>query len=268
MPSASQHQSANITKLLYIGDSGTGKTTSLWSLVADGYRLRILDFDNLLDSLIAKVRKECPDKLDAIEFMSFRDKMKATPMGPVVDGQPRAFIDALRALDQWEDGSKPSEWGPETVCVVDSGTTCARSAHWWGRGLQGASSFAEGVSMKGYDPRQSFFTAQQAYINLISLLTSPSFNANVIWIAHVKYLEHDGVTKGFPLAVGAAISPEIPSYFPAVALATKTNGPSPKRMIRTVSTNLIDLKNPKSFDTAPELPMETGLADFFKTQRS
>lgn len=267
MPRASDHQSSSITKLLYIGDSGTGKTTSLWSLVAAGYRLRILDFDNLLDSLVAKVRRECPDKLDNIEFMSFRDKMKATPLGPVVDGQPAAFVNALRALDKWEDGSKPADWGPETICVVDSGTTCARSAYWWGKGMQGAASFAEGVAMKGYDPRQAFFTAQQAYMNLISLLTSPSFNTNVIWISHVKYLEQDGATKGFPVAIGSAISPEIPSYFASVALATKTNGSTPKRMIRTQSTNMIDLKNPKSFDTVPELPMETGLADFFKAQR-
>lgn len=268
MPAASAHQSSSITKLLYIGDSGTGKTTSLWSLVAAGYRLRILDFDNLLDSLVAKVRRECPDKLDNIEFMSFRDKMKATPLGPVVDGIPAAFIGGLRALDKWEDGSIPAQWGPETVFVLDSMTTMARSAYWWGKGMQGAASFAEGVAMKGYDPRQSFFTSQQAFLNVISLLTAPSFGCNVICIAHVKYLEHDGFTKGFPEAIGSAISHVIPAYFPSVALATKTPGATPKYIFRTQSTNMIDLKNPHSFDTAPELPMETGLADFFKAQRS
>src|SRR5215207_102453 len=143
MPRASDHQSSTITKLLYIGDSGTGKTTSLWSLVAAGYRLRILDFDNLLDSLIAKVKRECPNKLDNIEFMSFRDKMKATPLGPVVDGQPAAFIGSLRALDKWEDNSIPSQWGPDVIMVIDSMTTMARAAYWWGKGMQGAASFAE-----------------------------------------------------------------------------------------------------------------------------
>ena len=268
MTKASDHKSSSITKLLYIGDSGTGKTTSLCSLVQAGYRLRIWDFDNLLDSLIGMVRYKCPEKLDQIEFMSFRDKMKATPLGPVVDGQPIAFVNALRALDKWDDETKPAEWGEKTVCVIDSMTTMARAAYWWAKGMQGASSFAEGVSMKGYNPQQSFFTAQQAFMNVIALLTSASFNCNVIAIAHVKYMEQDGVTKGFPVAIGSAISPEIPSYFPSVALATKANGPEPKRTIRTRSTNMIDLKNPKAFDMAVELPMETGLADFFKAVQS
>ena len=33
-------------KLLYIGDSGSGKTGSLASLVKDGYKIRILDYDS------------------------------------------------------------------------------------------------------------------------------------------------------------------------------------------------------------------------------
>jgi adenylylsulfate kinase-like enzyme len=81
MPKASDHKSANLTKLLYIGDSGTGKTTSMASLVKAGYKLRILDFDNLLDSLISMVKRSCPERLDNIEYMIFRDKMAATPNG-------------------------------------------------------------------------------------------------------------------------------------------------------------------------------------------
>lgn len=268
MPRASEHASSKICKLLLIGDSGTGKTTALWSLVRDGYQLRILDFDNLLDTLVAKVRRECPQHLDAIEYMSFRDKMKATSFGPIVDGAPTAFVGALRALDKWEDGSVPAQWGEQTILVVDSMTTMARACYWWAKGLQGAATAAEGVVLKGYDPRRSFFTAQQAFMNVISLLTAPSFNCNVICIAHIKYLEQDGITKGFPVAVGAAISPEIPSYFASVALATKSGGATPKRTLRTQSTNMIDLKNPRAFDTAAELPLEDGLSTFFTTQRS
>jgi hypothetical protein len=75
------------------------------------------------------------------------------------------------------------------------------------------------------------------------------------------------VAKGFPLSVGNAISPEIPSYFASVSLATKSGtGDSMKRVIRTRSTNMIDLKDPKAFDPAfaTELPMESGLATLFK----
>lgn len=258
MPKASAHQSSTITKRLLIGDSGTGKTTALWSLVANGYKLRIYDWDNLLEPLIAKIKIECPDKLDNIEFMSFRDKIKSTEMGPVADGQPEAFVKGMKALDKWEDGTKPSEWGPEYVAVVDTLTTKSRAALWWAKGMQGAASMAEGVSMKGYSPEKAFHTAQQALMNSIALLTSPAFNANVLVLAHIRYIERDGVTKGFPVAVGTAIGPEIPTYFSSVTLATKSIGASPKRLLRTRSTNMIDLKDPRAFDPAfaDEIPMD------------
>lgn len=267
MPKASDHKSATLKKRLLIGDSGVGKTSALLSLVKAGFNLRIYDFDNLLDPLIQQCREKLPEGLDQIEFMSFRDKMKATPMGPIIDGQPQAFVDSLRALDKWEDGSSPSKWGSDYIAVVDSHTTQARAAYFWARGLQGASGIPEGIATKGVEPRAIYHTAQQAVMNCIAMLTSPSFETNVLVIAHIKYLEHDGVTKGFPLSVGTAISPEIPTYFPSVSLATKSGtGDSVRRVIRTRSTNLIDLKDPRAFDPAfaTELPMETGLAELFK----
>lgn len=267
MPKASEHQASSIRKLLYIGDSGTGKTTSLLSLVKAGYTLRIIDFDNLLSPLITKCRADCPEHLDKIEFMSFRDPLKVTAMGPIVDGQPKAFIGSLEAMAKWEDGSKPSDWGSDVVVVVDSLTTMSRAAYFWARGMQGASGLPEGVPAKGIEPRAIYHTAQQAVMNAIDAYTSPGFKPNVIVIAHIKYIEHDGVTRGFPLSVGTAISPEIPTYFASVALATKSgSGDSIRRIIRTRSSNMIDLKDPKAFDPkfATELPMDTGLAELFK----
>jgi len=114
-------------------------------------------------------------------------------------------------------------------------------------------------------PEQFYHAAQQALMNTIAYVTAESFGANVIVIAHVKYMERDGQTKGFPVAVGNAISPEIPSYFPSVALATKSGT---RRVIRTRSTSMIDLKNPRSFDMADEFDMEDGLAKFFKAALS
>lgn len=261
MPSARDHKSSTLVKLLYIGDSGTGKTTSLASLVEAGYHLRVLDFDNLLDPLINRVRRKHEAGLDQIEYMTFRDRMKATGNGPVIDGTPTAFVGALKAVEKWEDDTVPGTWGPSHILVIDSFTTMSRAAYWWAKGLMGAATFAEGVPMKGIRPEQFYHTAQQALLNTVAYVTAESFGANVIVVAHVKYIERDGITKGFPLALGNAISPEIPSYFPSVALATKSGG---KRTIRTISTNMIDLKNPRSFDMADEFDMEDGLARFFK----
>jgi hypothetical protein len=211
---------------------------------------------------VSNVRHKCPNRLDTMEYMSFRDKMKSTDNGPVVDGTPKAYINSMKAVDRWDDGTEPSSWGEKHVLVIDSFTTMARSAYWWAKGLQGASGFAEGTPMKGVRPEQFYHTAQQALMNTISYVTADSFGANVIVIAHVKYLERDGVNKGYPVAVGNAISPEIPTYFPSVALATKSGT---KRIIRTVSTNTIDLKNPRAFDMAADIDMDTGLAKFFAT---
>ena len=53
-----------ITKCILLGDSGTGKTGALASLVKAGYKLRVLDLDNKLASGILPqvIKRECADK--------------------------------------------------------------------------------------------------------------------------------------------------------------------------------------------------------------
>src|SRR5882672_3993868 len=95
----SAHHSSTIVKLLLLGDAKSGKTTALASLVAAGYKLRILDTDNLLDPLIDKVRKTCPDFLDNIDYVTCRDKYINSPGGVKIDGKARAWTDALAILN-------------------------------------------------------------------------------------------------------------------------------------------------------------------------
>ncbi len=90
MPTLTHHQSNEYTKLLITGDSGSGKTGALTPLVTAGYKLRILDMDNGLETLKQFVLRECPDKIGNVEFRTLRDKRKASPLGPVIDGQPKA----------------------------------------------------------------------------------------------------------------------------------------------------------------------------------
>ena len=68
MPSLSNHQSNSFTKVLLCGDSGSGKSGALASLVSAGYTLRILDMDNGLDSLKTFILRDCPDKLNNVEY--------------------------------------------------------------------------------------------------------------------------------------------------------------------------------------------------------
>ena len=259
MPSLAQHQSNDFTKMLIMGDSGSGKTGALTSLVTAGYNLRILDMDNGLETLKQFVLQQAPDRIGSIEYRTLRDAYKATPEGPVVS-RPTAFVDAIKMLDRWKyddvDLGPPSEWGSECLLVIDSLTFLSDSAFAWARGL------APGNK----DPRQWYGTAQDAIEKVLALLTSPNFKTNVIVIAHVKYIEReDGTTKGYPTSVGSALSPQIPRYFNSVALCqTKTGG---KRTIQTVATAMIDLKNPKPFEMLPSYPLEIGLVDFFRVLR-
>ena len=101
MPSLSNHQSNLYTKCLFIGDSKSGKTGALTSLVAAGYKLRILDFDNGLDVLKQFVLNECPDKIGNVEFRTLQDKRKATSAGSVIDGTAQAFIRGIEMMDKF-----------------------------------------------------------------------------------------------------------------------------------------------------------------------
>ena len=51
MANIKTHKSAEYTKLMLVGDSGSGKTTALSTLANAGYNLRILDFDDGLSIL-------------------------------------------------------------------------------------------------------------------------------------------------------------------------------------------------------------------------
>jgi len=267
MPKLSSHQSNEFTKLLIEGDSGSGKTGCLTSLVGAGYKLRILDFDNGLEPLKQFIGRDCPEAIDNVEFVSLRDTRKAGPEGPTVVA-PKAFMRSLKLLDKWkytdDDGTEtdlgvPAEWGPDCILVVDSLTFMSDAAF----------DFREPLTPKSrdgkYDMRAVYGDAQGAIEGVLALLTGESFRTNVIVISHIKYVDNpDGSRKGFPTSVGSALGPVIPRYFNSVALCQTQGG---KRTIQTQATAMIDLKNPKPFAMAPHYPIETGLAEFFAVLR-
>src|SRR5690349_16646671 len=124
MPSLANHQSNEFTKLLIEGDSGSGKTGALASLVGAGYKLRILDFDNGLETLKNYVLRDWPDKIANVEYRTLRDKRKMTGEGPIIEGVPKAFVDGIKMLDRWKydqtDLGVPATWGAECILILDS----------------------------------------------------------------------------------------------------------------------------------------------------
>lgn len=255
MAKLSEHQSGKFAKFIMIGDSGTGKTGSLTSLVKDGYKVRVLDTDNGLDSLKAFVRRECPEKMDNVDFETRRDDYKATASGPIVT-KATAFVESIKLMQTWSDGSSPQEWGEDTFFVLDSMTGLGKAAF----------EFAKGLNPSAKDPRQWYHAAQGAIENTIAMLTSESFRANVIVISHIIYKEQqDGTTKGWASSIGSALGPTIPKYFNTLVLAERSGfGQNVKRKIKTVPTDTIDLKVAAPFAVERELPLETGLATLVK----
>lgn len=260
MPTLDQHQSNNLTKMIVLGDPGSGKTGGLCSLVKAGYHLGIIDFDNGLDSLVQYIKHECPDKIKNVHYVTLRDKYKMTVDGPVIVGAARAFADSMKLLDNWPDLGSPSEWGPEWILVTDSLTMMSKSCFDWREQLM--------TSKAGkYDQRAVYYDAQKIIEKSLANLTSESFGTNVIVIAHVQYQEdEDGVRRGYPKSVGSALSSWIGAYFNSMALCQTT--PSGKRVVKTTPTPMVTLKNPRPFDMMKEYPIENGFAEFFEVLRN
>lgn len=251
MPSLADHHSSSLVKVLYIGDSSVGKTGSLAALVAAGYRLRILDMDNGLDAL----RYYSPaDKLSNVDFETLRNKYKATA-GGVNASTSDAFIKSMKLLEKWTDDTDPATWGEQTVFVLDSLSTLGKAAYEW----------AKGMNPSAKDPRQWYFSAQQAIENTIALLTSEAFHTNVIVVSHINWKEmQDGTTKGYANAIGSALGPTLARYFNTLILAESSGfGQNVKRTIKTVPTGMVDLKTPTPKIDA-QLPLKTGLATIFE----
>lgn len=262
MPSLATHQESNSIKMLLIGDSGTGKTGALASLVEAGYKLNILDFDNGLDILVnaLKAKPNAKELLAKVNYETCIDKMKAVSGNMVADGMPNAFSKAMNLLTNWktptEDLGPVSNWNKDTILVIDSLTFMSHAAF----------RLSE-VMINSKDPRQHYGDSQKRIENCLGLLYSPVIKCHVIIISHITFIEVDtGITKGYPTSIGKALSPQIPRYFNTVLQCRlKGSGETARRVIGSVPTGLIDLKTPLLPGKLPsELPIETGLADFFK----
>ena len=263
MPTLANHQSNEFVKILLEGDSKSGKTGSLSSLVSAGYSLRILDYDNGLDVLKQFVLRDCPERIGNVEFRTLRDRRKATPAGSVVEGTPRAFTDGLRMLDRWKyddvDLGPPAEWGSDCILVIDSLTFMSNAAFDWAEPL-----VPRGRDGK-FDPRAVYRIAQDAVSQVFATITSEAMRTNVILISHIKYVENeDGTKKGYPNSVGSALSPSIPTWFNNIVRYKTVGG---IRKIETQASAMFDLATSKPFTMPKEVTIDKGLAEIFNHLR-
>lgn len=287
MPALANHQSATVTKLLLMGDSGSGKTGALASLAAAGYNLRILDFDNGIDALfnyLSDPKSAYPkEALARVHYRTLTEPMRNV-MGRLIPAKATVWQETTKMLDHWKepaaaDGTvidlgKISTWGSDDVLVIDSLTMLSNGAMNFHLQMNGAL----GGIRTANEHRRDIGAAQDLMERLLQLLYDSSIKCNVVVISHITYVSETGATpmegestpmKGFPSALGRALSPRIPRYFNSMLLvSTQGAGAATKHKIFTQSQGLIAAKTSAPLKVLPSYPIETGLADYFKAVRS
>lgn len=265
MGTLKNHQSKTVTKMLLIGESGTGKTGAMASLVEAGYKLAIIDMDNGLDILAHMV----PDDLqDQVHFVTCTDEMKSVAGKVLPKGTPQAWNKAMKFLSKWDDPEDPalhgvalSELDDSWIVVIDSLT------------FMGLAAMRQVLAMNGrlgQHPWQADWGVAMSMLeDMLALLYSDAFKPNVLVHSHVAYVESEqgGIgTRGLPMALGQKLPPKVPRYFNTVVLAkTSGTGPAAKKYIYTVSEGQVELKLPAPGKVPAKLPLESGLATIFKT---
>lgn len=250
-------------KLLLIGDSGTGKTGALGSLVSAGFELFILDLDNGTDILEYVVPEGLKSK---VHVETLTDSGRLTGAGTnqkIIKLNPQAFPKALGLLQRWKDSETGEDFGPvsswttDRVLVVDSLSFLGMAALDYILAKNGRG---------GEQPFQSDWgEAMRMLEQTLQIVYSSEIKCHVIMNSHVDFQQPEGggVAKGLPMGLGAKLSPKIGRYF-NMTLLTKSrgSGDSTKRVILTKPEGLVEVKCP--ILTAPrELSIETGLAELF-----
>jgi hypothetical protein len=267
MPPLSAHQSAQTLKLLFVGESGAGKTGALASLASDGYNLRILDLDNGLD-VLANILSDSksPYKKDATSRVLFRtltEKMKNNN-GKMLPASAKVWPDTIEMLSNWKEPGETASlgpvasWTPNEILVIDSLSMLSDAALSFVCALNGR---------LGSRPHQSDWGEGQSLIQgLLQMLYSDSIKCHVIVLCHIKYIEtENGPTRGYPNTLGKALPPVVGRYFNNTLMAqTRGTGQSQKRVILTNTSGIVELKNSAPLRVLREYPLETGLADYFK----
>lgn len=266
MPNIGEHQSGETTKLLVLGDSGSGKSGALASLAAAGYSLRIIDVDNGLDilrSYLTDPSSPYPKESAArVEYETVTDSMR-TQGGKLVPVKASSWQRSIDLLQNWKTETANfgniSTWTNKDVLVIDTLSILADQAL----------KFCLSLNMRlGQKPHQSDWGDAQVLVQgLLETLYDDAVKCNVVVNCHIKYSEDPitGAMKCFPESVGKALSPKIAKYFNNV-VRCQTSGNS--RKIITTSSNQLELKTSAPLKVKNEYPIATGLADLFKDLRS
>lgn len=275
MPDFDQYPESDLIKMIYMGDTGSGKTGSLCSLAAGGYNVRILD----LDAGAQIVKGYATDKEKSpylkpkpglwpgddglakrMNFVTIQEQF--TNKGGNMIPAGKAWQRTMDQLTEWKDGEKSygklESWTSRDILVIDGLSRYCDNRMYLELVLN-----ARAVSGR---QQQDYFKVQSAIEQSLELLVSPAVRCHVILCCHVEYVEKDDKSiRGMPQAMGRALGPKIGQHFNHALLAqTQGQGAGIKRRIVTQTTGVIDLKNANPLRVKPEYELETGLLEYFQ----
>lgn len=265
MPSLEQHPSSSTTKMLLVGDPGSGKTGGLASLADAGYQLNIIDLDNGLDILRnllldpkSPYNKEAVKK---VKYITITEKPQgiSSSAGIIVPKSATVWNRIVSTITNWKTESEElgsiTTWGPKDILVLDSMTLAGIAAY----------NFAAVQNMgKTSDGRMIYFQAQNYLENLITAITGSDVKCNVIVTSHITFIgdEVDQTMHGYPTTMGRALSTKIGRYFNTILMIkSERNG---ERRLYTAPTSRVELKNSSPLKVKPHYLITKGLAQYFQ----
>ena len=275
------------TRLLIVGDPGSGKTSAVGYLLNHGQRLFIADFDSKLNVIARCVSGEA---LKNLYFESLLDKVRPDKVTgyPTTIGKPTAYRKFINLTSKWVDSSSgedfgaPESWGPNDWLVIDSLTSLGRAILFYlqdGSGKLGQRALGP-VVWRVADMIEGVVSTLRSYpINSIMLAHLAPLSASEDFVVEeqssdpVKQenftarmeakLSNPNSNMRYPLVQGSKKLPRhIGGYFSAVLMTKRVgSGEQTKRVIRTAPDEDVDVQVP----VAPKsLPAELPLTDLYK----
>jgi hypothetical protein len=193
-----------------------------------------------------------------------------------------AWDKALVQFHHWPKYGPVETWDTDTVLVIDSLSFLSQAALNWVLKLNGR------LGTKAFDT--DIGDTQNLIRGVLGTLFNTELRCNVIVITHLDYRggslfkegsdrpnrpapkpDHNDLVafeKAYPMTIGKAMNNTVGRYFNTLFLVkTIGSGDGTRRVICTRNTNIgtaqIDLAS-IDLDTPAQLPIETGLADYFR----
>lgn len=286
----------SLIKILYLGYSGEGKSTSLVPLGIPGYldnpgyELRILDFDGKAEEVIRStltrllkekaISQEQHDKaltenydvctcIESTGIVSAREGKKTIKkLG--VEGTATAWNTAIRQLEKWS-----SSFSDRTILIVDSFTYAARAVVNFSQELNGK--LNQTLEWRDYQ------APQQMAENLMVLCADLPTHAIVC--AHQDPLEMYKATDQIddktgapvqelidtlmvPISIGKSGRMKLPARFNHLLVASSDGkGASTRRYIYTEPRVGVVTKTPFYGRCETRYPIDKGMVEYFKLGR-